>query len=75
MNAVEFRTKIKNGMIVIPEKYKKKVMGNNVKVILLVEDASDADSDIIEELLESPLKLSGFRPFKREEIYDRTRKQ
>ena len=31
----------------------------------------DANSDIIEELLESPLKISGFKPFKREEIYDR----
>jgi len=31
----------------------------------------DADSDIIEELLESPLKIPGFKPFKREEIYDR----
>ncbi|MCP4350688.1 MAG: hypothetical protein GY795_34910 [Desulfobacterales bacterium] len=71
MYAVEFQTKIIDGIIEVPEKYRKKIK-YNVKVILLTEDTFDTASDIIEELLESPLKLSGFRPFKREEIYDRS---
>ena len=71
MYAVEFRTKIKDGVIVIPEKYRKK-MKYNVKVILMTENTADTTSDMIEKLLESPLKLPDFRPFKREEIYDRT---
>ena len=71
MFAIEFRTIIKDGMIEIPEKYKKKIQCN-VKVILLTEDAVDTASDMIDNLLESPLKLPDFRPYKREEIYDRT---
>ena len=71
MYAVEFRTKIIDGIIEVPEKYRKKIK-YLVKVILLTEDTFDTASDIIEELLESPLKLPDFRPFKREEIYDRT---
>jgi len=71
MYAVEFRTKITDGIIKVPEKYRKKIK-YNVKVILLTEDTVDTASDMIEELLESPLRLPDFRPFKREEIYDRT---
>ena len=70
MYAVEFRTKIKNGVIKIPEKYRTK-MKYNVQVILMTEDTADTTSDMIEKLLESPLKLPNFRPFKREEMYDR----
>ncbi len=70
MYAVEFRTKIKDGVIELPEKYRKK-MKYTVKVILLTEDAADATSDMIENLLESPLKIPDFRPFGRDEIYDR----
>jgi len=71
MYAVEFRTKVRDGIIRIPEKYKKKIK-YNVKVILLAEDAADTGSDIIEELLESPLKLLDFRPLRREAVYDRS---
>lgn len=70
MYAVEFRTKIKDGMIEIPEKYRNKLT-YSVKVILLTEGIDDATSDMIESLLESPIKLVDFRPLKREEIYDR----
>ncbi len=73
MYAVEFKAKVKDGMIEIPEKYRKKLL-RNVKVILLTEDTTGEESfDIIEELLESPLKMPGFKPFKREEIYDRNK--
>jgi hypothetical protein len=71
MYAVEFRTKVKDGMIEIPEKYRKKLK-YSVKVILLSEDIDEATSDMIESLLEYPIKMSDFRPLKREEIYDRT---
>ncbi len=71
MYAFEFKTKIKNGMIEIPEKIRKKLK-NNVKVILLSEYLTDKQSDVIEELLESPLKLTDFRPYKRDEIYERS---
>ncbi len=71
MYAVEFRTRIKNGVIEIPEKFRRKLT-DNVKVILFTEYLTDTSSDIIEELLESPLKITDFRPYEREEIYDRS---
>jgi len=68
MYAIEFSTRIKNGVIEIPEKFRRKLK-DNVKVILLTEYMPDTSSDIIEELLESPLKITDFKPYKREEIY------
>jgi len=70
MHAIEFKAKVINGIIEIPKIYVKKPK-YNVKVILLTEDTVDTAHDIIDELLESPVKLPDFRPFKREEIYDR----
>jgi len=69
MYTIEFEAKIIDGRIEIPEQYRKKV-GHNVKVVLLAEDTMGSAFDMIDELLENPLKLSNFKPFKREEIYD-----
>ncbi|KOR31350.1 hypothetical protein TI05_12835 [Achromatium sp. WMS3] len=71
MYAVEFQAKMKDGIIRVPEKYRKKI-GNRFKVILLAEEASETSSDIIEHLLACPMKLPDFIPLKRKEIYDRT---
>jgi len=60
-------SRLSNGIIKIPEKYKKKVK-RYAKVILLTEETPEKSSDIIDELLVSPLQLSDFKPFKREEI-------
>lgn len=68
MEAIEFKTKIRNGIIQIPKKYKQKI-GNTVKVIILAEQ-KEKDADIIDELLENPIKLKNFKPFLREEIYE-----
>ena len=70
MRAIEFKSKVKDGIIVIPEKFRGRIH-ENVKVILLSEDPEDATSDMIERLLESPIHLPDFRPFRREEIYER----
>lgn len=70
MEAIEFRTKIKeNGIIQIPKKYKEKI-GNTVKVIIIAEER-EINSDIIDELLENPVKLECFSPFSREDIYEK----
>ncbi len=69
MYAVEFKTKIKDGIIIIPDKYRKDLK-ENVKVIVLTEKKSQT-SDIIERLLNFPLKISDFKPMNREEIHDR----
>ncbi len=71
MQAIEFKTKIKNGMIRIPEKYRNSLK-ENVKVILLLEENETRSSDIIDRLMDSPLKKQNFQPMNRDEIYDRT---
>ncbi|MDL1989205.1 MAG: hypothetical protein LWX08_16545, partial [Deltaproteobacteria bacterium] len=69
MEAIEFKTKIKNGTIQIPKKYKQRI-GNNVKVIIISEQWAN-QPDIIDKLLTNPIKLKDFSPFLREEIYER----
>ena len=69
MEAIEFKSKIKNGIIQIPEKYKQKI-GNTVKVIIITEKKAK-QSDIIDKLLANPIKSKDFLPFSREEIYER----
>jgi hypothetical protein len=69
MYAIEFIAKIKNGIIEILEKFRRQLK-DNVKVILLTEYMTDTN-DVIEELLKSPLKITDFKPYKRDEIYDR----
>lgn len=68
MYTIEFKTKIKNGTIEIPEKFGEKLT-DNVKVTLLAETAADIQSDAMEELLKYPLIIENFKPYKREEIY------
>lgn len=69
METIEFKAKIKNGVIAIPEKYKQK-MSSVVKVILITEKKSK-QIDIIDNMLQNPIKLNKFSPFPREEIYER----
>jgi len=69
MYAIEFWAKIKNGIIHIPPEYRNRLK-ETVKVIILAEEKK-AQSDMIDRLLNSPLKIRGFKPFTREEIYER----
>ena len=69
MEAIEFKTKIKDGVIQIPAKYRKKFR-NTVKVIIISEKKSK-QADIIDKLLKKPIKLKDFSPLTREEIHER----
>ena len=68
MEAIEFKTKIKDGTIQIPKKYRQKT-GNTVKVIIMTEKKAK-QADIIDKLLKNPIKIKDFSPFLREEIYE-----
>lgn len=70
MVTIEFRAKIKNGMIEIPAKYKGKVK-NDVKVILIAQSEKKAGSDIVDELMTNPLKVKSFKPMTRDETHAR----
>ena len=69
MEAIEFKTKIKNSTIRIPRKYKL-LKGNTVKVIIISEQDKE-QADIIDNLLRNPIKLDNFSPLTREKIYER----
>ena len=69
MKAIEFQTRVENGAIRIPEKYKGQLTGN-VRVVIMIEDRP-AESSIIKELLANPLKIPDFKPLTRDEIYER----
>ena len=69
MHALEFYATIKNGIIEIPREYLKNLT-NRVRVILLVEEAKSA-VNFIDELLAHPVRVRGFRPLTREEVYAR----
>ncbi len=70
MYAIEFQTTIKNGIIEIPHAYLRNLT-NRVRVIVLVEQVSKTTVNFIDQLLAHPVRLEGFRPLSREEIYAR----
>ena len=69
MFAIEFQTHIKNGIIEIPEEYQNQ-MGEEVRVIVFVDEKVTPSKDKVNQLLESPLKVKDFKPLKRDEIYE-----
>lgn len=70
MYAVEFQAKVKNGSIEIPEEYRARFK-ERVRVILLAEEESTA-AHFIDDLLQHPVHIPGFKPLTRDEIYERT---
>ncbi|GIX47878.1 MAG: hypothetical protein KatS3mg131_2089 [Candidatus Tectimicrobiota bacterium] len=70
MFAIEFQATVKEGMIEIPRQYLGKIT-NRVRVILLVEEAPETTTTFIDQLLAHPVRVKGFRPLSREEIYAR----
>ena len=69
MEAIEFKTKIRNGMIHVPKNIGQK-FNKTVKVILITEHEA-AQTDMIDELLTNPLHSENFVPFSRNEIHER----
>lgn len=70
LTAVEFQAKIKNGIIQVPDEYKQELNeGDDIKVIILVQNKLPRQRDIIDELTENPIQVDGF--LNREEIYNR----
>lgn len=70
MQAIEFQTTIKNGIIEIPRQYLKN-LSDRVRVILLVEQAPKTTVNLIDQLLAHPVRVQDFRPLTRQEIYAR----
>jgi hypothetical protein len=69
MDAVEFKTTVKDGIIRIPERYKKSI-GTTVKVILL-STPRKKQPDAVSKLLASPVILKKITPMSRDEAHER----
>ena len=73
MYAIEFESRIKNGMIEIPEEYRAK-LSESVRVIVLAKEPSSVtSSNFIDQLLEKPIKTEQLTSVEREEVYQRIR--
>ena len=70
METVQFKTKIKNGIIEVPKKYQGKFK-DNVRLILVAESSKAKAADYLDELMAHPLKVKGFHPLTREEAHAR----
>lgn len=75
LNAIEFKAKIKQGMIEIPQEYQQHLNEENEVQVIVIKQAKIATTqvqktkDIIDYLTENPIKVDGF--LSREEIHDR----
>ena len=80
MFAIEFESKIRNGVIEVPAEYRERLRrksgGDTVRVIVMTSEAAEEDDrfdqpDMLYQLLNNPIQLKGFRPLKRDETYER----
>ena len=70
MVTVQFKTKIKNGVIQVPKKYQAK-LHDNVRVILKTESPKSKSKNYLDKLIAHPVKVKNFRPMTREQLYAR----
>jgi hypothetical protein len=70
MVIVQFKTKIKNGVITIPKKYQNK-LSESVRVILRVENKKKSSINYLDLLMANPIKVENFTFLTREQIYAR----
>jgi hypothetical protein len=70
MVTIQFKSKIKNGVIVVPKKYQGK-LPDNVRVILKSETSRGKSKNYLDTLISQPVKVKKFTPMTREQIYAR----
>jgi hypothetical protein len=71
MKAVEFNTSIVDGVIKLPEAVNIGAV-KNVKVIILYDDSKIEESnDILQQLIDNPIKVDKIVKYSREELHER----
>jgi hypothetical protein len=70
MNSVQFEATVNDGVIIIPDEYKEELKGVG-RVTIVTRPQPEAGNDLIQQLMENPLRVDGFIPLTREEIYER----
>jgi len=70
MVTVQFKSKIKNGVIEVPRKYQGKLR-DNVRVILKTDTPKGRSKNYLETLIAHPVKVKKLSLLTREQIYAR----
>lgn len=80
MFAIEFQSKIRDGVIEVPAEYRERLRRESsddmVRVIVLTGEAAEKHErpeqpDMLYQLLNNPIQAKGFRPYKRDETHER----
>lgn len=70
MVTVRFQTRIKDGVIQIPRKYRSK-LSDDVRVLIQIESKKSQSVNYIDQLMAQPVMVRKFKPLTREQIYAR----
>ena len=74
LNTIEFKAKIKQGIIEIPKEYQQQLSEGNEFQVIVTKQVTNTTlqaqktKDIIDDLTEHPIQINGF--LSRDEIYD-----
>ena len=71
MATLEFQAKVENGIIVIPEEYKQELAeASTVRIVVLKQyKKPTVQFDIMDELAQNPIRVSGIRSITRKEMH------
>ena len=70
MVTIQFKSKIKNGVIEVPRKYQGKLR-DNIRVILKAETPKGKSKNYLDTLIAHPIKVKNFNPLTRDQVYAR----
>lgn len=73
MMTLEFQAKVENGIILIPEEYKKELKNANFVTIIVSKQSEKKanEFDIMDELAQNPVNVPGVRSIYREQMHER----
>ncbi len=71
MSVITFKAPIKNGVIEIPEEYKKALLGTGQVEVTIWTQRDTAKTGLIAELIEHPVEVEDFVPLTRDAAHDR----
>ncbi len=71
MSVITFKAPIKNGVGEISEESKKALLGTDQVEITILAQLNTAQTGLIAELIEHPVKVEDFTPLTREEAHNR----
>jgi hypothetical protein len=72
MSVITFRAPIKNGVIEIPEEYKKALSGTSQVEVTILTQRDTAKTGLIAELIDNPIEVEDLVPLTRDAAHDRS---